>query len=525
MKKRVIAFIISVNIMFFALYGRLFSLCVLSKNVTTQSAKREKTIHTSRGYIYDRNLTPLVNNGKNIYLCVKPHTDTLNYFKTKDKSIFKRLSKGQLAICHYKKSECIKSDNVKVLETYERYADESALHLIGYTDESNNGVCGIEKYFDKELKKYGGELTVKFTTDATGGLLLNEKTEIYDNGYYDKDGIILTIDTDIQNICEKALKESTIEKGAVVVLDCKTNEILACCSAPTYERDNLYVYTKSNDSPFMNRAFCAFPVGSVFKVVTGASAIESNKFLDDFYCTGEIKKSGRVFRCSNLSGHKDTNFMHAMAQSCNPYFIELGNLSGGEALLYTAKSLGFGNAIDFGNGYKTEAGVLPNENELNSSASVGNLAFGQGKLTATPIQIAALFSTVGNGGTYVAPSLIKGFTDKGGKTIYSENHHSKTILGEKTCEIIKESLFETVENGTGKLAYSDDIQVCGKTSTAQSGQYNNEGKEIMYCWFAGFFPKENPRYTICVMKEDGTSGGKDCCPVFKKIAEEIYNKK
>ena len=56
-------------------------------------------------------------------------------------------------------------------------------------------------------------------------------------------------------------------------------------------------------------------------------------------------------------------------------------------------------------------------------------------------------------------------------------------------------------------------------------EYNNEGKEIMYCWFAGFFPKENPRYTICVMKEDGTSGGKDCCPVFKKIAEEIYNKK
>lgn len=525
MKKRVIAFIVVINILFLSLFGRILSICTLSPNISTHSARREKTIHTSRGFIYDRNYKPLINNGKNIYLVVKPATDTLIYFKEKDKKIFEIIRRGYLSISPYNKNEYIKSNNVKALETYKRYTDDTALHIIGYTDKAGNGICGIEKYFNKELKKCGGEISVKYNTDAKGELLRNEKAEICDNGYYDKDGLVLTIDKDIQNICETALKESTIEKGAIVVLDCKTNEILACCSVPTYDREKLWLYTQNNDSPFMNKAFCAFPVGSVFKVVTGATAIKNNLVISNFYCKGKTEKSGKVFRCSNLSGHKWIDFKSAMAESCNPYFIELGNLSGGEALVNTASKLGFGKAIDFGNGYKTETGILPDKKELSSSASVGNLAFGQGKLTATPIQIAAMFSVIANGGIYVKPSLIKGEIKKDGKPIINNRYHSEKVLDIRVCEILTDSLLETVKNGTGKLAHSEKTSVCGKTSTAQSGQFSKDGHEIMYCWFAGFFPSENPRYSICIVKEDGTSGGKDCCPVFKKIAEDMYYKK
>jgi cell division protein FtsI/penicillin-binding protein 2 len=95
------------------------------------------------------------------------------------------------------------------------------------------------------------------------------------------------------------------------------------------------------------------------------------------------------------------------------------------------------------------------------------------------------------------------------------------IIEQSTCEVIKKGLEKTVTDGTGTSAKSELFECCAKTATAQSGQYDENGKEILYCWFSGFFPKENPQYTICIMKENGSSGGSDCGPVFKEIAENI----
>ena len=89
---------------------------------------------------------------------------------------------------------------------------------------------------------------------------------------------------------------------------------------------------------------------------------------------------------------------------------------------------------------------------------------------------------------------------------------------------MKNAMYRTTTEGTGKIAFSSLFNSCTKTATAQSGQYDKNGNEIKICWFTGFFPAENPKYTICVIKENGVSGGSDCGPVFKEISENIYIK-
>jgi cell division protein FtsI/penicillin-binding protein 2 len=190
--------------------------------------------------------------------------------------------------------------------------------------------------------------------------------------------------------------------------------------------------------------------------------------------------------------------------------------------LETASDLGFNNYIDFGNGYMTDKGNLPDIEELNSDASIGNLGFGQGSLLATPLQIANCYATVANGGIYTEPSLIKGFVDENENFTQINKKTSERVLKTETCNILKEYLLNVVTAGTGKPAFTSLFQSCGKTATAESGQYDKNGIEISHSWYVGFFPYENPQYVICVMKENGISGSSDCAPVFKEVAENIY---
>lgn len=525
MKKRVISFVLTVNLLFLFLFGRLFSIAASTQSASTQSSIRIKDIATRRGYIYDTNLTPLTNSTYYYTICLKPTAETLAVLKEKnaDAETLEKAAKGYFLFLPSKTADYYgQSDGIKPLPTFKRYNGTCALHIIGYTDSAGNGVCGIEKYENTELTESGGTLSIAYSADADGRVLTAEDVEIRDNGYYDKNGIVLTLDKAVQSAAEQALNKYNIDKGAAVVLDVKTSAILACASTPVYDRDNLGEYVNSADSPFINRALSAYPVGSVFKVITAAAALENNIKIKTLNCTGSIEKSGNIFNCSKLEGHGTVDLNSAMALSCNPFFIELGTQIGAKALLHTAENAGFGKSTDLGHGFYTDAGILPDITELNSDAAVGNFAFGQGKFTATPLQIAALFATVANGGTYNEPYLIKGNADKNGAFSPDIKNDGIKVFKESTCDTIKKSLAETTENGTGKTAFSSLFKSCTKTATAQSGQFDENGNEIKYCWFAGFFPYESPKYAVCILKENGVSGGSDGGPVFKEICESIY---
>lgn len=527
MKKRVISALLIIIISFSALSGRLYYISSSTELVSVQPHIRVRELGVKKGTIYDRNGKPITNNKTETVVCAKPTAENAVLV---NKAMGRKFAKSTILKGYFtsfttESSSLIKeSDDIKKFNTFERYGDSVALHLIGYTDIDGKGVSGIEKYYQKEIDKHKGRLSVAYSADALGRMLTGESIEIRNENYYSEGGIMLTIDRDIQIIVEKALENGGIDKGAAVVLDVKSSAVLACASTPEYDRNNISDYLNSADTPFLNRALECFPVGSVFKPVTAAAALENDIELNEYYCKGYIEKSGNKFNCNKLEGHGNIDFNTAISMSCNPYFIEISTKVGAEKLLNTAKSLGFGESIDLGNGFVTSEGSLPDIKELNSSAAVGNLGFGQGKLTASPLQIANCFAVIANGGVYNEPYIYKGTVDGNGNLTPSVQGEGKRVLRKNTCEAIKNAMAKTTIEGTGKAAFTSLFDSCTKTATAQSGQYDENGVEIKYCWFVGFFPIESPQFVICILKENGSSGGTDGAPVFKEISENIYIK-
>ena len=525
MKKRVISALLVIVISFLLLSGRLFYISSESDFVSAQPHIRVRELGSKKGTIYDRKGLPLTNSQTNEIICAKPSAENAVLISNLMGKKFAKntVLKGYFTTFTSKKSNQInENDDIKKFNIFQRYSDSIALHLIGYTDIDGNGISGIEKYYQKEIDQYKGNLSVAYSADALGRMLTGERIDIRDNNYYSQGGIMLTIDKDFQIIVEKALTNGNIDKGAAIVLDVNTSAILVCASTPLYERNNIEKYLNALDTPFINRAFECFPVGSVFKPVTAAAALENGVKLNEYNCKGYIEKSGNKFNCNKIDGHGIIDFNTAIAISCNPYFIELSTKIGAKKLLNTAKELGFGKSIDLGNGFVTAQGSLPDIKELNSSAAIGNLGFGQGKLTASPLQIATCFATIANGGIYNEPYIYKGSVDINGNLTPTIQKNGKRVLSKSTCGTIKRAMAKTTTEGTGKSAFSSLFDSCTKTATAQSGQYDENGVEIKYCWFVGFFPIENPRYIICILKENGSSGGTDGAPVFKEISEKIY---
>ncbi len=490
---------------------------------STENTQKTNVIAATRGNVYDTNLKPLTNTAEKHVALIKPTAKSFAEIeRLQSEEIEKELKNGNLVTAIVPSADFFEASNdIMTLTTYERYDGNTLSHILGYC-KGNDGMYGIEKYYNSLLSKTNGSLTIKYHCDALGRVLNGEAIEIHNDNYNNKSGLVLTIDKDIQKTVENALLKHNVEIGCAIVLNAKTSELLACASMPIIERKNLDASLKNPNSPFINRAFSAYPVGSVFKAVTAAAALEKGYYNFNYECNGSITKSGNVFNCNKLNGHGELDLKGALTVSCNPYFIELSCRSGASEILRVAESSGFGKACDFGNGYMTAAGNLPKKEELNSNAAIGNLGFGQGSLLATPLQVANFYAVIANNGIYNEPTLIKGYVDENNKFTAGSKTTSVRVLKSETCEILKSHLLNVVNEGTGKPAFTSLFESCGKTATAQSGRYNENGVEIKYSWYVGFFPYEDPEYVICIMKENGISGSNDCAPAFKEIGENIY---
>ena len=211
----------------------------------------------------------------------------------------------------------------------------------------------------------------------------------------------------------------------------------------------------------------------------------------------------------------------AVAYSCNTYFIALAIETGAEKIIGTAEKFGFGKKISFSDGVDSAGGNLPSADELDSKAAIANISFGQGSLLATPVQICSIMATIAGDGEYVEPYLIEGETDKNGKMTGIYRYGKKRrIINSPTAEKLQGFLEKVVEYGSGSRAKSKAVTVAGKTATAQTGK-TADGEEIYNAWFAGYFPADNPKYAVAILKEDGGEGALSCAPVFKTIAEKI----
>lgn len=530
LNKRLIAVFTVFSLAFGCICLRLYTLATGGADMVA-SGNHSFTIEIGeiRGDILDRNGEKLVSTDYENIVAAKPTYKALTELeKVLDSQacadLEMRMQKGNAVSVNIGKLEIEQNSDAVTLKKYNRYSENQlAQHIIGYLDGEGKGVSGLEKSFDSLLYT-GKSLSVSFATDVYGRILSGTRIEIK-NSTLNTASVTLTLDTQIQQAVENALDISDVERGGAVVVDIETGAIRAIASRPDFDTQNLSDYLDNTDAPLFDRTLNAYSVGSVFKVAVTAAAIENG--INEFYynCTGSCEVDGVTFSCNNKTVHGELNMQKALECSCNTFFIELASKVGADKILETASLMGFGQEITLADGIVSKSGVLPTTEKLSSSGALANFSFGQGNFTATMLQLSTMMSAVASEGRYNEPYIIEKVTDADGKTVQShESPYPVTAIRETTAHRLAKMLTSVVENGNAvKAKLKNGISAAGKTATAQTGAFSKNGVEIYNTWFAGFFPADNPRYTVVILKEGGASGAVDCAPVFKRIADKIID--
>lgn len=501
------------------LLGRIYYIAKTDYSaVTTRQSTRTINIGEKRGEILDRNFSPIVAENKKLISAVTPCAASYELLKGKTDDSYLREKIENSSPFIIEADEEINNEFIRTFSVPVRYADDQlAVHLVGYTDSSGKtGVSGIEKAYNNYLSENSGKLTATFQVDAVGRVLAGMDKYVDDNNFSSMAGVVLTIDKDIQRLTENALRSSPIESGGVIIMKAHSGEILAMASVPEFNPNNLAPSLTADNSPFVNKTLMSYSVGSIFKPVVTACALENGISPETEYeCNGEVTIGDRVFRCYDNKAHGKINMTKALEVSCNCYFIELINKIDIDHLLKICSAMGLGSEQILAPSLKGNSGSLPSRESLNTKGALANFAFGQGDLLATPLQVATVYHTLSTGNA-VAPKVVMGFTNYLGLMTKEADSPQEKVLTDKTVIKLRSMLSDvgTSYNLSG---------AAGKTGTAQSGVYA-DGKEILRTWFAGYFPADNPEYIVVVLNENGRSGTADCVPVFRAIYEGLRGK-
>ncbi|WP_010252281.1 peptidoglycan D,D-transpeptidase FtsI family protein [Acetivibrio cellulolyticus] len=497
-----------------------------------------------RGDILDRNSIPLTNRTKEIYVVLKPI-----YLREKEsemasiaeilglelsglkRDIAFRKSPMIMTCSQYEKDALTKlnSQGISFINSLKRYSENSvAKHLTGYINEiDKTGQTGLEKFFQDTLK-LNSKSSVGVITDAKNNLVTGLGYRFIEPEPVNKLSVKLTLDYHIQRIAEDVMKKSGL-KGAVVIEDVVSGNVVAMLSKPDYDPNNIEKYLSSADKELFNRAVASYNLGSIFKIIALASAYENG--IDpnmNYFCPGYINLGDKEFKCGSYAkgGHGFIGLEEAFASSCNPYFIELGIKVGATKIINTAKKFGLGNYTGVNEqGIEESAGNLPDPNKYYTYGDIANISIGQGDVLSTPLQVADIVSTIANGGIKNRVNIVDSIIDSDNNTLkVVKSNEGKRIISKKVCDKIKLLMEMVTISGTGIKANLEKYGGAGaKTGSAETGQYIN-GEKIVHAWFAGYFPRLNPRYSVCVFIENGKSGGTIAAPIFEEIAREILVK-
>ena len=402
-----------------------------------------------------------------------------------------------------------------------RYGDAPlAATLLGYLDGEGHGVAGLEAAFEAELSGTGAQDTLVCAVNAQGRLQSGTEPELIepDSGAV---GVQLTLSRPIQRAAE-AVAAQTMESGCILVLDTASAKVRACVSVPGYDPDDVSASLDAPGSPLLNRAFQAYAVGSVFKPVLAAAALEAGETGLVLNCPGYCVVDGQVFRCAGGIPHGEVDLAAALQKSCNGYFIRLGQALGPERVREMAARLGFGRALSLTEDLSTASGQLPDVETLTSSGAFANFCFGQGTLLATPVQIAGMMNTIAADGIWREPHFLECTLDETtGEPLTALAHcRAKRVLSAQTARALQALLASVVTEGTGREAAPAEETAAGKTGTAQTGQFT-AGEEQKNYWFAGFFPVEEPQVTIVVLQDSQTAPAVSSAAIFAQVCDAL----
>lgn len=493
-----------------------------STDLAEAGLRQRQTVLTAghaEGTIYDCHLSPLVNQKTIYYAAASPTQEAIAELLVHTKemsSVLEGLRTGKPFLCRVD-TDTFTSKDITVLSVPERRQGTlTAQHVIGYTLEGT-GMTGLESDYDRILRGTADTASAVYTVDAQGRALLGESpvvSEITEKN----PGLVTTLDADIQQLCEA----QSIEKGAIVVMDVESGDVLAMASFPSYDPDALGEALESPDSPLINRCICAYNVGSIFKLMTCAAAYKQ-KYTDfETECTGKTQIKNQTFRCHDWRGHGIVDMKHAMIYSCNTYFVELSQYLDPAIMRETAQDFGFGTQIALTTSIVSASGTLPSLNDLSLPAEMANFCFGQGLLTATPLQVAQMTCGIANDGSMPLARLIKGYTTDS-ETVTDEKApvyaHS---LPRNAAYYLQDMMISAINESDTSNAVPENVYAAAKTSTAQTGRYDPDGTEYCHAWITGYFPMEEPKYAVTVLVEDGGYGNDAAAPVFKAIADALF---
>jgi cell division protein FtsI/penicillin-binding protein 2 len=528
----------------FLCVARLFFIQVFRSSYLKGLAAKQHNLFVEleplRGTIYDCNLKPLAINLPMDSLYANP-----NEIKDKKKALralsnILNLEKSILRERLYRKKyfvwlerkispqkrEEIKKLNIKGLgflkESKRSYPNGYlASHIIGFAGLDNTGLEGLESFYDKYLKGQPGWAV--FLRDAR-----QKKLDLYKSLVLPKDGydIVLTIDEVIQYIAERELdkvfKNHNAKGASIIVMNPHTGAILALANRPTYD---LNEYMKASKDYIRNRAICdLFEPGSIFKIITLASALEEGKVNeeDKFFCeNGAYRVASHTLH--DHRPHAWLTFREVIGVSSNIGTTKVAQILGPETIYRYIKLFGF--AEKSGVDLPGEISGMAKEPKRWSKISIAAIPIGQ-EVGVTALQSVSAISVIANGGQLMQPYIIKEIRDRYAETIrkFSPALIRKAISLD-TAERAKNVLIGVVEEGTGKLAKIQGIPVAGKTGTAQKLEPNGTYSHSRFvASFIGFAPADEPLIAISVIVDEPRPyyfGAVVAAPVFRNVAGEV----
>lgn len=385
---------------------------------------------------------------------------------------------------------------------------EAFAHVLGYINPQY-GITGIERRYDEQLSN----TDIKEDIKSIFKIEKDEDKEKYGSN------LKTSLDLKLQQKSYELLGE---KKGAIVALNPKTGEVLALVSKPSYDPNNLKAIwadiNKNENRPLLNRATSGlYPPGSIFKVVTTASALQN---IDGLMNRGFQDEGALVFNekqsLKNYGGvaFGNIDFRTAFIRSSNVVFGQLGLDLGNSKLKKTSEDFYFNKDIHSSD-IAIENSIFPTLKN-NEKGNIAQSAIGQASLLTTPMEMALVSSTIANNGVMMKPYIVKEVVNKKGEVIDKKDPQSMgQIVSQDVSGIIKDLMAAVISEGTGGNAAVEGIKVCGKTGTAdhKEGGYGYSP----HSWFMGFAPYEDPQIAIAVIVEEGGQGG----GIASRIASQV----
>ena len=441
---------------------------------------------------------------------------------------------------------------IQLLDDYKRYYPKNSLasSVIGFTGSDDQGLEGIEYEYDSYLSGTPGRIITAQNARGTDMPFRYEQNVESEDG----NNVYLTIDETIQSICEKYMQKgvednNVLNKGVCIAMDVNTGAILAMVTTDGYDLNNPYELSAKDkkkikstakskqaeaesaalSNMWRNKAVAdTYMPGSVFKMCVASAALEENLVNEktSFTCTGSILVEGETIHCSNTAGHGTQSFVDVISNSCNPAFIQIGQMLG--AGKFRQYYQGFGFSEKTGIDLPGEAEDSFWEEGKMGGVDLAVASFGQ-NFSITPIQMITACAAVSNGGYVVQPHVVSKITDSKGNVIKTVDEKIKRqVISDDTSKKMNEYLEYNTERQGAAAGYISGYKVAGKTGTTEKRgvtKFESSFSEDYISSFCGYAPADDPQIAMLVFFDtpdgDAYYGSQVSSPVFINIMSEV----